>query len=33
MGDGVVIHAPHTGARVSRVALGSWPLIAIRRII
>ena len=33
MGNGVVIHAPHTGARVSRMALRSWPLIAIRRII
>ena len=33
MGHGVVIHAPHTGARVSRMALRSWPLIAIRRII
>jgi NlpC/P60 family len=33
MGDGQVIHAPHTGARVSRVPLSSWPLIAIRRII
>ena len=33
MGNGVVIHAPHTGARVSRVSLRSWPLIAIRRII
>lgn len=33
MGNGVVIHAPHTGARVSRMALRGWPLIAIRRII
>jgi peptidoglycan DL-endopeptidase CwlO len=33
MGNGVVIHAPHTGARVSRMPLRSWPLIAIRRIV
>lgn len=33
MGKGIVIHAPHTGARVSRTTLRSWPLIAIRRII
>ena len=33
MGHGRVIHAPHTGARVSWMPLRSWPLIAIRRII
>jgi cell wall-associated NlpC family hydrolase len=33
MGHGEVIHAPHTGARVSWMPLRSWPLIAIRRIV
>jgi cell wall-associated NlpC family hydrolase len=33
VGGGVVIHAPHTGTRVSRTSLASWALTAIRRII
>jgi cell wall-associated NlpC family hydrolase len=33
VGGGVVIHAPHAGARVTRVPLRYWPLTAIRRII
>jgi cell wall-associated NlpC family hydrolase len=33
VGHGVVIHAPHSGARVSRVPLRYWPLSAIRRVI
>lgn len=33
IGRGLVVHAPHSGAVVSRVPLRSWHITAIRRII
>jgi cell wall-associated NlpC family hydrolase len=33
IGHGMVVHAPHTGTVVSVARLGTWSVIAIRRII
>lgn len=33
IGRGLVVHAPHAGAVVSRIPLRSWHITAIRRII
>ena len=32
LGHGVMVNAPHTGARVSRSPLSAWSIAALRRV-
>jgi cell wall-associated NlpC family hydrolase len=33
IGNGMMVHAPHTGAVVSRSPISAWSITAIRRVV